>query len=86
MNDRPKCRGCGGRLTPEDAAEDGLCSAQDDAGLENKRNCFWSFVWWCRRTKALEVRSHREGTKVIWSRPEVQVAFDQWLELGRPSA
>ena len=86
------CKACGiafdavpnGLVAMEDTI-DGLCSYSREP---DKKACYGSFVDFARDRCAIEVRYHIPGythAMVEWSRAEVCVAFDSWLEAGRPT-
>lgn len=67
------CVGCGGS---QYVSRDGLC-----------QRCFLDFVEWARHERnhiTYSPSSHGRVAVAAFELPEVQVRFDEWLELGRP--
>lgn len=82
------CKACGRALPKRgevnhwpESRHDGLCSASP-----GNPGCYMGFVDFAR-AHGVEVRHSKRGFKhqvVAWDREAVQVAFDAWLEAGRP--
>lgn len=89
MSNRLVCRVCGRPLHDVDA--DGLCSGRSPGRSPGRwgfrPTCFAQFLGWAERVKGLDVGSNdpRGPMVVDWSRPEVQIAFDEWVALQPPA-
>lgn len=70
------CRSCGRRVTGQLALADGLCGDSVDNDAEEPRQCALAFADFAR--------AHDVGVDerypIDFTRPEIQVVFDQWME------
>lgn len=46
--------------------------------------CYCDFMWWTRQQGFDRQPDYRSLRMLDLRKPSVRVAFDQWLELGRP--
>lgn len=76
------CRGCEHELKPGVDDRDGVCSgASRGAGPW----CYDSFTDFASGRCGIDPRLRVGRDHLIdWTRPDVLVAWDQWLALGRP--